>query len=537
MRPKIFLKVLVIVGVIFFTGRLVSHVSLFFAENQDRAIKTRCLKASYWFFPLDYFSAYKYAFGWLEQGFNKKDNKMLEKSIHWFKKSIRQNPFFHLSHHHLGKAYLFHDYPHSEFFAEGVKEIKRAVEIYQNNKIMVRDTAEILLSMWPLLSEADKELSRVLLLKYMSRFSWEEFEPLVELWWLYSREISFMETLLEKNPGFLSPVARLLIQLEGPLNLRWTFLAGYETHMLNRVIRKYRHGPSGNEFPLEFELSLLDELREIKGYDNFTNNKKFNQERFQKHKILLINKRIQNLIYQYPENMTLAIKDEIGRLITEYIEVEPELKDLLELENFLNRKGFFKANDFGSLYLKFRIKFSQSGFSDMIDEIETLRRAISFVKDNHRSDYVNILLLLSDAYESSKLLTVADTTLRDILKISPDNPDAWLRLVHIQQVLGDDDLKKQGMFREQVDRLKQSRFLSVDKPKEVFFVFLIDKKEIEISVDPGLINQLRDKKIIQVFIDGRIRYEEYISSLPSPIVIDLKEREEMVKVKVEVKFL
>jgi tetratricopeptide (TPR) repeat protein len=329
MRPKILLKILVIVGVIFFTGRLVSHFSLFFAENQDRAIKTRCLKASYWFFPLDYFSAYKYAFGWLEQGFNKKDNKRLEKSIHWFKKSIRQNPFFHLSHHHLGKAYLFHDYPHSEFFDEGVKEIKRAVEIYQNNKIMVRDTAEILLSMWPLLSEADKELSRELLLKYMSRFSWEEFKPLVELWWLYSREIPFMETLLDKNPGFLSPVARLLIQLEGPLNLRWIFLAGYETHVLNRVIRKYRHGPSGNESPLEFELSLLDELREIKGYDNFTDNKKFNQERFQKHKILLINKCIQNLITQYPENRITTIKNEIARLITEYLASRPELKDLL----------------------------------------------------------------------------------------------------------------------------------------------------------------------------------------------------------------
>jgi hypothetical protein len=145
--------------------------------------------------------------------------------------------------------------------------------------------------------------------------------------------------------------------------------------------------------------------------------------------------------------------------------------------------------------------------------------------------------LLSDAYESSKLLTVADTILRDILKITPDNPDAWLRLVRIQQVLGDDDQDKQEMFREQVDRLKQSRFLNLDEQQKEFSVFIIDKKEIEISVDSGLINQLRDKKIIQVFIDGRIRYEEYISSLPSPIVIDLKEREEMEKVIVQVNFL
>lgn len=537
MKPKIILKVLVIIGVIFFTSRLISHVFLFLAEDQDRVSKTRYLEANYWFFPMDYFSAYKYGFVWLEQGFNKKDNKLLEKGIHWFKKSIRQNPFFHLSHHHLGKAYLFHNYPHSEFFDEGVKELKRAVEIFQNNKLMVRDTAEVLLSMWPLLTKEDKQLSRKLLLKYMGRFSWEEFKPLVELWWLYSREIPFMEALLGKNSGFLSPVARMLIKLEGPLNLRWTFLADYETHVLNSVIRKYRQGPSGNESPLEFELSLLDELREIKRYDNLTKNKEFNQERFQKHKILLIGNRIQNLINQYPENMNSAIKNEISRLITEYLASRPELKDLLDLENFLNRKGFFKANDFGSLYLKFRIKFNQSDFSNVIDEIETLRQSISFVKDDHMSDYVNILLLLSDAYESSKLLTVADTTLRDILKISPDNPDVWLRLVRIQQVLGDDDLEIQGMYREKVDRLKQSRFFPINSPEDFFNVYLIDQKEIEIFVDPGLINQLREKKIIQVFIDGRIFFEEYIDKLPEVIMLELKEMEEMEKVRVEVRFL
>lgn len=537
MRNRIVLKILVIIGVILFTGRLVSHVFLFIAENQNRASKTKYLKASYLLFPLDYFSAYKYAFMWLDQGYKDNDNEMLLRSIQWFKKSIKLNPFYYMSHHHLGKAYLFYNYPNSEFFDHGVVELKRAVEIYQNNLIMVRDTSEVMLSMWPLISEADKQLLQEMLLKYVYRFSWEEFKPLVELWWLYSKKIPFMETLLKKNPSFLSPVARFLIKFEGPLSLRWSFLADYESYVLKEVIRKFRHGPLGNESQIDFELSLLKELREIKRYDTLIPGKKFNQERYQKYRILLTEKRIKLLINKFNRSMASAIKKEIGQLILEYMNTNPEFKDLLDLENFLNRKGFFKDNDFGSLYLKFRLKFNQADFSNVIDEIEDLKHSISYIKEDQSSDYVEILLLLSDAYESSKLLTVADTTLKDILKISPDNLDVWLRLLRIQRVLGDRDLEKEGMFQEKVARLKQSRFLNLDDQQKEFSVFLIDKKEIEVSVDPDLKRNLKKKKIIQVFIQGRIKYEEYIDHLPQVIQIDLKGLKDLEKVMVEVLFL
>lgn len=537
MKNKLVLRILVILGVVVFTGRLMSHLFLFLGENQDRVVKTKYLKASHMFFPLDYFSAYKNGFGWLQRGFKEKDNQMLNKSIVWFKKSLSLNPFFHYSHYHLGKAYLFFNYPKSEFFNEGVAELKQAVKIYHYNKYMIRDISEVFMSMWPLLNEEDQQLSRDLLLKHINRFSWEEFKPIAQLWWHYSKEIPTMNSLMEKNPSFLAPMAQMLISVDGPLNLRWAYLADHETHVLNTVIRRYRHGPQTIDSNSEFEHRLLNQLKEIRRYETLVFGKTFNEDRYRKHMVLLIGQRIRMLINQHSDDMLPSVKEEISRLVLDCIEAGPELKAQLEMQNFLERKGFFKANDFEAMYLKYRIQFSQAGFRDMIDEIETLRQSISFVKEQHMNKYIQILLLLSDAYESSKLLTIADSVLRNILEMDADNLDVWWRFYRIQLVLGDDELTEQDKFNEKVNQLKQSRFLTINEPQKSIAVFLINVKEIQVTVNPDLINKLRDKKIIQIFIDGLIRYEEYLDRLPVPIKLNVKEAIEMEKVEVEVRFI
>ena len=537
MKNRWIFQILVLVGVVFFTALLISRLFLVLSETPDQLKEARYLRASCLFFPLDHFSAYKYGFLWLDRGFKQKDNRQLERSMTWFKRSIMLNPFYHFAHHHLGKAFLFHNYPQSTYFEKGVSQLKTALSINQNNKFMVRDTSEVMFSLWPLLSEGDKQSIRELLIKFAPRFSWDEFQPLVELWWLYSREVPFMKNLLGKNPDFLAPVARMVVALKGPLNLRWQWLSDHENHLLREVIQRYRQGPGENESRLEFEKSLVLDLNRIKRYDRLVTGKQFNQERFLKHKIQLAGGVVREFINRHKGNLTPDIYKTVGQLVMDYLASGPELKDLLDLERFLEGKGFFQANDFASLYIKYRLKFSQAEFSGLIDEIETLKRSVSFVKEGHMADYVKLLLLLADAYEASKLLTVADTTLRDLLKMEPDNPEAWLGLVRIQQVLGDDDSERIDGLADMREQLKKSRFLTLNKFEQTFPVFLIDDKAIELSVEQGLLNRLEDQHIIQVFVDGDIRYEEYIEQLPELIRLDLKEAGEFVKVEVDVRFL
>jgi hypothetical protein len=152
-------------------------------------------------------------------------------------------------------------------------------------------------------------------------------------------------------------------------------------------------------------------------------------------------------------------------------------------------------------------------------------------------DYIKILLLLSDTYEASKLLTVADSTLRDILKLFPDNKDAWFRLIRVQRVLGDKDAETSLHLQDKTDWLKNSRLITVEGFQQKNPVYLLDEKQIQISIDPSLRNRLAGKKIIQVFADQKIAYEEYVDKIPEVITLDVKEAEEFQKVDVEVKFL
>jgi len=529
MKDKKLLKIFVIVLIIFFQIRLLSHIFLKWGESEDGQNKQKPLKVSHLFFPLDYFVSYKYAMYLFEKGVLYKNDPLILKSINWLKKSIRQNPFFHLSHHNLGKAYLLYNFPERQFFRQGIQELKSAVQIDKSNKFMVKDTAEVLLSMWPLLSEKDKTLCKNLLLGFMSKFSWEEFKPVVELWWLYSKDIPFLKQLIEENKAILNDLSLFLVELKGPLNLRWEFLADYETYILKKNITRYRNRYSLRQTRIDFDQSLLESLREIRLYHKLAR-KSFDHSKFVKHKKILISNRINELLRKNQLENNSQLNDNLYQLIIEYVKNKPEMKDLIELENNLEEKGFFGENNFSSLYLKYWLKFNQGNLNDVIDEIEKLKGTITLIKKEALQHYKKILLLLSNAYESSKLLTIANRTLREILKISQNNAEVWLRLFLIQKILGP-DIEIQNQILVKIEDIKQSRFLNVNSQDFKKTVYLIDNKQVEINLAENLKERLGDKKIIQIFINGRIVYEEYLSQLPQRISIDVEEGNEVKKLR------
>jgi hypothetical protein len=536
MKSKIVFKIMLLVVVIFFHVRFLSHFFSYLADNQKQVNKRKTLKVSHLFFPLDYFASYKVAFMYLYQGFASKDNSTILSSIKWFKKSIKQNPFYHLSHHNLGKAYLFFNYPRREFFNEGIKELKKAVEIYRNNKIMVRDTVEVLLSMWPLLSAEDKKLCQNLLMDVISELSWEEYKKIVEVWWLYSKNLPFLEKIVSRRPDLLFNLSQLLIVFKCPLEWRWNFMADYETHVLKNVVKQYRNRYSQKENLFNFEYEMLQKLKQYRGYHRLAKNKNFDLSRYQNQKNILIKKCILWLLNQLQKKHTSSITEEINNLIIEYIQGNPDLKELADLEDFLNRRGFFKENDFKSLYLKYRLKFAQSNFSDLIGEIEKLKNSITFIKNDQMSDYINLLLLLSNAYESSKLLTIANKTLREILNHSSENPEVWLRLYMIQKILGPDS-EIHDQVIERIDQVKQNSILQVDSLDFRKTVYFVDKKQVKVTLAENLKTALQDKNIIQIYINSEIVYEEYLSKLPDEIEIDIDERVDIKKAEVTVGFL
>jgi hypothetical protein len=542
MKTKGLLFLFIPAAVIFFLVRFVSDVYLAVGDSRGAGEKMEFYKLGHRIFPLGHSAAYKCGYVLLESGYESKNNALILESIDWFKKAAARNPFHYHSHYYLGKSYLFHNYPHSQYFNEAVSHFKKAALIRGGNRAIALDTCKILLSMWPFLSDADKRFCQDLLSQSMTRFLWEDFAGILEPWWLYSKDKNFLEQLLEKNPVFFYSAAEKLTQLGAPLSLRWEFLAEYEKFLLEQVNRQYQSLSFQQKDELKTLLPLLENLKTIRAYYKLAGNETFDGEKYRELKNELLHQVIDALFEtsHHKENHKIEYEREINRYIDEYIKGDLPREQVLKFKEYLKKKDFFKPNDFTSLYFKYLPEFKSGNFNGIINGIEGLKKSITYINVDKQDSYIQLLLLLADSYEASNLLSLAEETLKEIIGMQPDNFDACFSLLRIRRVFGEEGEDK-GKIKENIDSLKSSRKFELNpvKPGTGKPVYLVGNNSIEISFGDHLkVKKEIKTKLLQVFVDGWIKYENYISLLPEVIRVEIKpgsQKEEMSKHRVEVK--
>ena len=544
MKTRWLFFLFVLAAVIFFQVHFLSDVYLAVGDSMETGKKMAFYKLSHKIFPFDHNAAYKYGYVLLESGYENKNNALILESIDWFKKAASRNPFHYYSHYYLGKSYLFYNYPNSQYFNEAISQFKKAAIIRGSNRAIALDTCKILLSMWPLLSDEDKQFCQHLLSQSMTRFLWEDFAGIVEPWWLYSKDKIFLEQLLEKRPVFFYKVAGKLTQLEAPLSLRWEFLAEYEKFLLEDVDRRYQSLSFQKKDELESLLPLLADLKTIKAYYKLARDDTFDEEKYRQLKNEILHQVIDTLFEASTrqKNQTREYEGEINQYINEYLNGDLPREQVLKFKEYLKKKDFFKPNDFISLYFYYLPEFKLGNFSGIISDIEGLKSSITYINVDKQNSYIRLLLLLADSYRASNLLSLAEKTLIEITGMQPNNLDAYFSLLRIRSVLGEDNAYK-GKIKENIDSLKNSSKFALNpvnidseikKP-----VYLVDSNSIEITFGDGLKEQIKTS-LLQVFVEGRISYENYISHLPDVVPVEIKpgsDDNEMSKHWVEVKVL
>jgi len=544
MKVKWLFFLFVLAAVIFFQVHFLSDIYLVVGDSMGTGKKLAFYKLSHKIFPFDPTAAYKYGYILLESGYENKNDALILESIDWFKKAASRNPFHYYSHYYLGKSYLFYNYPNSQYFNEAISQFKKAAIIRGSNRTIALDTCKILLSMWPLLSDEDKQFCQHLLSQSMTRFLWEDFAGIIEPWWLYSKDKIFLEQLLEKKPVFFNKVAGKLVQLGAPLSLRWEFLAKYEKFLLEEVNGKYQSLSFQKENEWEPFLPLLEDLKTIKAYYKLARDDTFDEEKYRHLKNEILYQVIDALFEasSREKNQTKKYAGELNRYIDEYIKGDLPREQIFKFKEYLKKKDFFKPNDFISLYFYYLPEFKLGNFSGLISDIESLKKSITYINEDKQDSYIRLLLLLADSYEASNLLSLAEKTLREIISLQPDNLDAQFSLLRIRSVFGEDSADK-GKINENIDSLKNSsKFalnpLNIDREIKKP-VYPLDSNSIEITFAEGLKEQ-RKKSLLQVFVDGRIDYENYISLLPQVVRVEIKPgaiENKMSKHMVEVKVL
>jgi hypothetical protein len=470
-------------------------------------------------------------FALLEQGGRDDDAGAMKASLPYLRRAIRCNTLDYRSRYYLAKSYLRLSAEAANYFDLGVSELRHAARIRRGNKQVVLDCSRLFFSLWPLLEKEDQDFTVALLTAVMPTVSWSEFSPLIETWSLYVKDTPLLMELLRSKPEFLGPAASQLVAAGIPIKKRWEMLALYEIHALDTVERLYNEFGLQGEIGLDNALSLLNQLRAIKGYHRLGADSGFNQEKQARLR--------RALLIHVIGSMLAGAENDSGRtaqlreLIDFYISEHSGLNELDQLQKLLKDRGYFKDNDFPSLRLKVLIAYKKGGYNGVIAEIEALRNGISFVKKEQKADYTDILLMLVDSYYSTKLLTAAEAVAGELYREQPDNPDVLWRILRVRKILGGDGSADPALDAK-LAAVENSRFMTAVKANAAADVYLFDQAEIEIVIDPVLRAKLEKGQLVQAFVDGKIAFESYAESLPEKIVIGAPFLEIESKVKVQI---
>jgi hypothetical protein len=504
----------------FFTMQMVSHLFLKLGEGKSGGKTSGLFKSSALLMPLDAEPVYKYAYALLFENVELQNNEMILKSIRWFEKSLHHNVLFYRAHYYLGKAFFFYNQPGTPYFDRGLRAFKRAALIRGNkNTNISTDTLILLLSQWPLLSDEDKIFCRDLLESSIQLLQGKNFDSILEVWRLYCRDIDFFKDILKKNPAYYLTIAKELNRMGIDPEMKHDFLSEYEAHRLDWLKTTYQKHRE-ESVDLLVRLKNLYGNSNIEGYYRLAKDTDFSEKEYLTFKKEL-NFHIIQLLFDRPGWQTdTKKKQEIERYIFDYFDDSPSRKEVERLHELLNKNDFFSqllnfsTSHLLNFYIKQLVYFKLGNYNKVIENIERLRQSVAFVQKEHLEDYTDILLLLSDAYVKNKLLTMAMSLLEEIEKISPGLMDTYWRMKKIELIIGpNNEVEEEKVWAEKYRDVLNSRFIELHTPHTRKTVYLVDSHDLVIRIGEELKAKLKPGNLFQVFIDGKIYYEAYISQL------------------------
>jgi hypothetical protein len=483
--------------------------------------------------PFDSEIRYLYGLALLKENQQSLHKGVAQKSINSFKIAIGYNILNYNAYLMLGKAMLSPSITEPTTFEDAIKAFKRAAQIRGINKSVSLDTLKLFISLWPLLNESDQAFCKDLLERSINRLSREEFKGLIEIWTLYSRDVTFMEDILKRNPRYYYTVANELKKKEILLKNRQAFLSQYEVYILTNTLKDFSNLPKGDQ-DLFNKLNRLKRvlLGNIQGYYKLTENSEFNEKRLTDLLVRLNREIVKHYFTTLGQQNNPYVKFKIEPVVVSIINNLTTLDELDRFNDYLTKNKFYQERDLKRFYLKQLVNFQSGQFDAVINEIEDFRKDVSYVRKENMADFSAIMLLLSDSYVAERLLTKALPVLRELEENSPDLTGIFWRMMRIENVIGEDtqdnnvELKKKK-YRE----IQESRFILLNRLRFSSAVYLVDSKEMEVDFSDSVKEKIKtgDYHILQVFVNDLILYEAYLNggNLELPIKIPITDSEDV----------
>jgi hypothetical protein len=544
-KDKIITRILLIVLLLFFGLQFLSHTFLVIGKNTPDFKNIKFLKLSSHFLPIDAKPLLEYGFVLLKKNQQSPDSRVLEKSISYLKKSISRNMLDYNAHLYLGKAYYFRNMTDHTSFDQAMASLKRAAQIRGSHIEVSMDTMKVLLSMWPFLQKEDKTFCGELLKKSIKKMKKEDFNSLLEIWSLYSRDVDFFKDALKKEPRYYLAAAEKLLHLEMDMKTRHDFLSKYAAYLLAKIQNQY------HTYLEEDPVDLLEKLKKlannlnrqttIASYYLINQDKKWKQKNYVE-LIKDLNLNILKLLFAKKEwQKESRQRSEINTFIHSFIKDLSTIDELTTFNDFLIKKKYLDLHrqDLRVFYIKQLIQFKSGQYDSVILDTEKLLDSISYIKKERMKDYNDILLLRTDAYIASRLLTRAMSVLKEVEKNDSNRNEVYWREMQIERVIGADAEEEMDKQKErQYEFIRNSSRIELNSLAVERALYLIDNnKQVEIQFNPSIKEKIKSSHLLQVFIDGKLFHEAYLSKLELPVKLNIPTEETYSKHTIKIKII
>jgi hypothetical protein len=453
-------------------------------------------------------------FSALEQGKQTKRSDLLVQAVGHLKTAIRYNPFVYQAHLNLGKAYFLLSETEPHWVSDGIVSFKRAASIRGANLSVAMDSARLFFSLWPLLKKEDQDFARSLVLGIMHRIGKNDFESLVELWSLYNRKIELMEELIARRPEFSQLVAQALVRNRQYNEQRRRLLNTHDEiryHQIKKKVDEELNKPAENQ-DSQVMLALFRDLGQVyRHYDRLSGEELFPEKSRMALRRRLGERLLALLIDDEGKWRNTAVsRQPVDTVVNGLINDSQSYENVFELEERLGKIGYYREGDIKSFMARMRILFQTARYDQVIDQIETFQRQVSFVREDAREDMVELLFLLNDAYRQSRLLTMASKVLDAIKPLSPA-PERllWQRFLIEKVIAVEADATLIENWRAQ---FAASRVIQVGTKQEKRVVYLDENREITLILTPELMEKIQtgDYNLLELNVDGRIVWDTYL---------------------------
>lgn len=436
------------------------------------------------FFPsLRYFDYYAQYIRALDSG--------SESTAKW---SISLNPLYPHSHMLLSSIYLKESDKRPELFNEALKELEIAVRLGPRRGKISWNALRTFLSLWPFLDEEQKKLAIRAGKIAIRRLKLEEVEDILNLWSTYCRDFDFLAQILEEKPYLFRTVGEYVKKNKLPLDWRWKALTLYEDYLVEKVASERADAMSVSELK-----SSLSTLKSIRFYYRLSG---------LKFHIKLYKDLFENISWY------LATKEPSTDVILDFADSTSSTEKIKELLNHLEETGYFAKRTMERLYTREYLLYRSKNYDQLKAEVNSFVSEVGWVKKDEMEDYIRMRLLLADIYYEENLLLSARQIVDELLKIDPQNPEVLLRLKRIKEMLGEDFTEKSPYFLYGPD---VKVFINSGVTR-FYFSPLVGQKQM--VVFPA-INPRFAGKLLTVYMNGEVAFEEYVENINQQIKIPL----------------